>query len=222
MNRISTEHRKRNADSRGRWECFASHRGKVTEMLLDTHADGQGRLCLLGAGNCNDLDLIALTNAFAEVHLVDLDKEAISSGVASQGLADANRVCVHGDIDIAGCNEIVSDWTPERLTTDVDVQRCLDTANSHPAPQIPGPFDAVASVCLLTQLFDSVAMSLGGEHPRFLEVLTCIRLRHIRLLFELLQPGGTALFITDFVSSSTAPQLAITSEDDLPADQGHL
>jgi len=216
MNRISNEHRQRNADSRGRWECFATHRDKVTELLLSAHEDGQGRLCLLGAGNCNDLDLTRLANAYAEVHLVDLDQEAVRCGVASQGMEDAKRVRVHGEIDVAGCNEIVGDWLPERLTTDADVQRCIDTVHSHPAPQVSGPFDVVASVCLLTQLFDSVAMSLGGEHPRFLELLTCIRLRHIRLLFELLQPGGTALLITDFVSSRTVPQLATASEDDLP------
>ncbi len=217
MNRISNEHRQRNADSRGRWECFATHRRKVTELLLAARSDGQGRLCLLGAGNCNDLDLIALTEGFAEVHLVDLDQEAVRCGVTSQGLTNTNRVRVHGEIDVAGCNEIVSDWTPERLPADADVQRCIDTVDSHSAPQVPGPFDVVASVCLLTQLFDSVSISLGGKHPRFLELLTCIRLRHVRLLFELLQPGGTAFLITDFVSSTTCPSLATTSDNDLPA-----
>jgi len=158
----------------------------------------------------------ALTTVYSEVHLVDLDQEAVRHGVASQGLADTNRVRVHGDIDLAGCNAIVSDWTAERLPTDTDVQQCVDAVNSHPAPQVSGPFDVVASVCLLTQLYDSVSISLGGEHPRFLELLTCIRLRHVRLLFELLQPGGTAFLITDFVSSSTFPSLATTSENDLP------
>ncbi|HJN07299.1 MAG TPA: hypothetical protein QF564_01300 [Pirellulaceae bacterium] len=216
MNRISNEHRRRNADSRDRWECFATHRRKVTELLMASHAEGQGRLCLLGAGNCNDLDLTALTKVYSEVHLVDLDQEAVTSGVASQGLVDTNRVRVHGDMDLAGCNEIVSDWTLGRLPTDTDVQQCIDAVSSFPVPQVPGPFDVIASVCLLTQLFDSVSISLGGEHPRFLELLTCIRLRHVRLLFELLQPGGTAILITDFVSSSTFPPLANTSERDLP------
>jgi hypothetical protein len=216
MNRISNDHRHRNADSRERWECFATHRQKVTELLLASHPAGQARLCLLGAGNCNDLDLTALTSGFAEVHLVDLDQEAIRGGVVSQKLDDANQIRLHGDLDVAGCNEIVSDWTPEQLPADADIQRCIDTVNAYPPLRITGPFDVVASVCLLTQLFDSLSMSLGGEHPRFLELLTCLRLRHVRLLFELLQPGGIAVLITDFVSSSTVPELATTSDHDLP------
>jgi len=75
----------------------------------------------------------------------------------------------------------------------------------------------IASVGLLTQLFDAVSISLGGDHPRFVELVTSIRLRHVRLLFELLQPGGTALLITDFVSSGTYAPLATTAEKDLPA-----
>ena len=216
MNRIFNLHHQRNADSSGRWECFANHRRKVTKLLVAADAGGRGRLCVLGAGNCNDLDLSELTRVYSEVHLVDLDKEAVNRGVRSQGLTDSSRVDVHGGIDLAGCNEIVSEWTPTRSPTDADLQHCVESMASHPAPRVAEPFDVVASVCLLTQLIDSISMSLGSEHPRFIELVTCLRLRHIRLLFELSKPRGAAILITDFVSSGTYPALETTPESDLP------
>ena len=42
-------------------------------LLLRLGGDGSRRLCVLGAGNCNDLDLVRLARSFAQVHLVDLD-----------------------------------------------------------------------------------------------------------------------------------------------------
>lgn len=217
MNRIIDEHRQRNADSRGRWQCFAAHRRQVTDLLMRAAPGSPGRLCALGAGNCNDLELAELTGAFAEVHLVDLDGAAVSDGVAAQRLTDAGRVHVHGGIDLSGCIDVLGGWAPAQPPADADVQRCLEAIHASPVPQLPSPFDVVASVCLLTQLFDSVSISLGSEHPRFMEMVTGLRLRHVRLLFELLQPGGTAILMTDFVSSVTCPALATTSERELPA-----
>ncbi len=227
MNRIFEAHRQRNADSRDRWECFAGHRRRVTELLLADQVHGDRSLCVLGAGNCNDLDLLALAEAYSDVHLVDLDDDAVRAGIAAQrsyaqtshagGVADLSNLHVHGGIDLTGCTTLTSGWNLERAPADDALQRCVELVTEHTVPQIPGPFDVVASVCLLTQLFDSVVFGLGDSHPRFLELLMCIRLRHIRLLFELLRPGGAAILITDFVSSASYPPLTTTSEQDLPA-----
>ncbi len=43
---------------------------------------GRGRLCLLGAGNANDVDLNALAARFGEIHLVDIDPDAVARAVA--------------------------------------------------------------------------------------------------------------------------------------------
>jgi len=39
------------------------------------------RLCILGAGNCNDLDFEALSAWYSEITLVDLDLEAVTRAV---------------------------------------------------------------------------------------------------------------------------------------------
>ena len=58
-----------NAESFDQWAGFADHRRRVSGLL----ATGPGRLCVLGAGNANDLDLATLLEVHREVHLVDLD-----------------------------------------------------------------------------------------------------------------------------------------------------
>jgi len=216
MNRIHDEHHWRNADSRDRWNCFANHRRHVTEMLVAANQSDHGTLCVLGAGNCNDLDLPTLTNAFSHVHLVDLDEHSLQAGIASQDHSKIRQVTTHGGIELTGTYDIVHDWSAEQPPSPADVQACLDSVACHPTPSLSQPFDVVASVCLLTQLIDSMSISLGGNHARFLEVVTAIRCRHLRLLFELSRPGGTVLLITDFVSSVTCPALATTTECDLP------
>ncbi len=222
MNRIDELHRRRNAASRGRWESFAGHRRRVTQLLLAGRGSGNGRLCVLGAGNCNDLDLAELCSAFEEVHLVDLDEESLACGLAAQGRAESECVSVQGGIDVAGFHAAVGNWDPAHGPSDAEVEACLTRAVSHCLPQLPGPFEVVASACLLTQLVDSLAVAMGQEHPRFLEVLAAVRLRHLQLLCELTQPGGTVILISDFVSSGTYPALATTLPAALPAVAGQL
>jgi hypothetical protein len=71
-------------------------------------------------------------------------------------------------------------------------------------------------VCLLSQMVESIGLSLGQQHPRFLQLLTAVRIRHLQTMAELLRPGGRFVLVTDFVSSDTCPALAQTSEAQLP------
>ena len=52
-----------NAETRDHWNAFTGHRAKVTGLLATEPSSGMSRLCVLGAGNCNDLDLAALLRA---------------------------------------------------------------------------------------------------------------------------------------------------------------
>jgi hypothetical protein len=51
------------------WELFTSHRQQITNLILSNWEGAGGRLCVLGAGNCNDIDLTALTHRFTESHV---------------------------------------------------------------------------------------------------------------------------------------------------------
>src|SRR4051794_34316785 len=73
-----------NRVGRALWDRYAHHRAQVTAAILalapPADAPG-GRLCLLGAGNGNDLGLEELCPRFAELHLVDIDPGALSRAV---------------------------------------------------------------------------------------------------------------------------------------------
>lgn len=196
------------------WDRFGPHRDRVTRLLVESAAPG-GRLCVLGAGNCNDVDLGALLDEFQEVHLVDLDADALAAGVARQGHEDSARVLPHGDVDVSFIADRLARWTPEHPPESGELDACLERAATHPPLDLPGPFDTVCSACLLTQLLDSVAMSLGERHPRYLDTVLEVRARHLRLLVELVRPGGTGVLVMEIVSSATYVELPNVPESRL-------
>lgn len=214
MNRIADEQKRQNDQSRGRWDRYAPHRDRVTRLLTDA-APPNRRLCVLGAGNSNDLDLPALLQAYAQVHLVDLDATALQSGLDSQGCGDTGRVRLYGNVDLTFIADRLALGTPERPLSDAELDICARTMAAHPPLDVPSPFDTVASVCLLTQLMQCVGLSLGERHPRFVETIMRLRAQHLALLLDLVRPGGTAVLVLDFVSSKTCPELPQVPEASL-------
>ncbi|HEY7155491.1 MAG TPA: hypothetical protein VH575_16125 [Gemmataceae bacterium] len=216
MNRLNQRSIQDNKESDGAWETFGAHRCKLTELLRVTPNRSPQRLCVLGAGNCNDLDLKVLLNSYQELHLVDLDGEALARGVQRQGLSDSSAVHHHGGIDITGVLEIVDSWSPGNPISDTDLASCVDAPAASVLPMHPRPYDVVASTCLLSQLIRGVVMSAGESHPRFLQAVQAVRAGHLRLLAGLVAGGGLGLLITDLVSSESYPALGTVPENLLP------
>ena len=193
------------------WKAFASHRQRVTELLRGS--GGPSRLCVLGAGNCNDLDLQTLARSHREVHLVDLDGDAMVAGVQRQGLAGHPAIRLHGGVDVAA--------VPQRpgaaiaaLARD-DIARLADAPAGVVPPRLPGPFDVVASTCLLSQLIDWAVRAIGEGNEHFLAAVQAIRCGHFRLLVALTAASGKAVLIADVVSSDTLPALDAAAPGDL-------
>ncbi|PZD71445.1 hypothetical protein C1752_06408 [Acaryochloris thomasi RCC1774] len=194
-----------NLSSRNAWDVFADHRDRVTSQLMQG-VDGS-RLCILGAGNCNDLDLQTLVQFHREVHLVDIDTNALDQGVVRQNLANHSRIHVHGDIDLTGMLDQIANWSSDTHVSETDIAAFLDHP-IHSLKRIPGPFDVVASTCILSQLIKTVVDAVGEEHQRFLALIQAIRMGHLRHLMQLTVSGGTSLLFTDVVSSTSYPGLA--------------
>jgi hypothetical protein len=216
MNRLQELAVRDNRESRERAEVFRPHRLQVTEWLRGGSPPAASRLCVLGAGNCNDLDLPALLAAHREVHLVDLDGEAVAWGLARQGLADSPAVRCHVGVDVTGVLDTVERWAPTAPVPDADLAACATAPPERVGPALAGPYDVAASVCLLSQLIRLVVHTAGEGHPRFLEALRAIRAGHLRLLAHLVAPGGRGVLITDFVSSDTFSPLGSVPEEALP------
>lgn len=216
MNRLVQVQRDHNVQTAGGWEHFSEHRQRVARLLLQPATQwGAGRLCVLGAGNCNDLDLAALTSAYDEVHLIDVDELALRQGLASQRLPQLDRIHPHG-FELTGILDQLAGWSPQSPPSPDEVDQTIKAALDAPAP-LSIKFSHVASVCLLSQLIHSVVHSVGETHPRFVELMSAVRLRHLRLLGEISAPGGRVTLVTDVVSSDTCPGIASASQEQLPA-----
>ncbi len=104
--------------------------------------------------------------------------------------------------------EAFAAWSPFSPVGPEALAAVVSAPNGLVIPALPGPFDVVASTCLLSQLVGNAFHSVGEGHPRFLDLVRAIRLAHLRLMTGLRRAGGTAVLVTDLVSSDTFPAWA--------------
>jgi hypothetical protein len=217
--RFVDELARRNRCSRESWDDYAEHRRNVMELLADAAGDQAKprRLCALGAGNCNDLDLLHLLRGYDEIHLVDVDGPAVEAGVARQRAAGP-RVRIHGRMDVTAClHALVRDLSANADNGQLD--GWIEKIRTLPAFPQPSPFCVVVSLGLMTQLAEiAIALVGGPEHPRGNDLLFSLRNHHLRKILEMTRPGGVAILITDVVSSATFPELVTLDERSLPRE----
>jgi hypothetical protein len=196
-------------------DLYADHRRRLTAHLIDLAPPGQdGRLCLMGAGNCNDVDLVALGERYREIHLVDLDVAAMARAFERQPAAVKEKLFRHGPIDLTGLLSTLDRWVkkPPPLK---EIEAAIGPAVEKLLAAIPGPFDVAASCCLSTQLAHGITSTLGVNSPVLADVRNAAATVHLRTLAALLAPTGHALFISDMVSSETYPLEELTEGRDL-------
>ena len=198
-----------NRSTRDHWYYFASHRAHIQRLILPDLLAGAGgakRLCVLGAGNCNDVDLKVVLDGFAHVTLVDIDGAALSQAVRRQGVEAVPKIRLYGGVDLTGIADLFPAWERSRPNAEgvaAGARRALDA----PAPDVGGPFDVVLSPCLLSQLVGYASDVLGRSHPARRELLLALRTRHLRTVVDLIAPGGTGVIVCDIASSDGSPEL---------------
>ncbi|HEX4795168.1 MAG TPA: hypothetical protein VH370_15340 [Humisphaera sp.] len=204
-----------NRSTRGQWELYRSHRQQIERLIVPSRPGG--RACVLGAGNCNDLDLRWMSQVFGEVHLVDLDTQAVAAGVERQKMADWRGLQVHAPIDLTGIADLAGPWADTK-PADAPIEMALAQIRSHDiATKWAGDarFDLVLSPCVLSQLIVSVRDAIGARHPRYKELRNALRARHLRMMFDLLNPGGKAVLLADLASTENFPEMAQVPEERL-------
>lgn len=182
----SLRQRALNRQTAGAWQSYAGHRQHVTTLLVA--GEPGTRLCVLGAGNCNDLDLGTLATFYRSVTLVDLDTESVVSAVSRQS---------HG------------------VRAQLDVRAPIDVALPGALHPLRNDYDVVCSAGLLSQLIDSVARR-ELDLDAVVDEVKRVRAAHLSSMLDLLRPGGRGLLVTEMVSSDTAPQLTKTPVNALP------
>jgi SAM-dependent methyltransferase len=201
------------------FEAFQRHRQEVTRLIvgperaLEEGAEGptgrgaegpRGRCCVLGAGNANDLELERLLDAFAELHLVDIDPEALGRAKERAPEAMRERLFLHAPIDLSGIFSELPRWAQMQVTLR-ELMAAPAVGAQRIAQALPGPFDVVASTCLLTQLQLSLLGVIGDRHRLFVPLRELLTLTHLRTLAQLTRPGGRALLVTDLCEGSVFP-----------------
>jgi len=74
-----------NQSTRASFDAYREHREHTTRLALESRrTEEPGTLCVLGAGNCLDLDLPRLARHFSAIHLVDVDQAALEAALARE------------------------------------------------------------------------------------------------------------------------------------------
>ncbi len=198
-------HRRLNRETEARWDSFASHRARVTGLIAALGNEARSSTCaILGAGNCNDLDLSRLTQVFTEVHLFDIDKEAITRARDRQPPEVAARLRLRAPLDLGGALSDVGRFR-RRPATPADLGALPGAGSRGVLARVADRYDVVASTCLLSQLVHGCQRLLGDDHPQIQEIACAVVVAHLRILATLTKPGGNGLLVTDVVSSDTYP-----------------
>ena len=209
-----------NRASSGRWQAFAGHRERVMAVALDAlSAAGPPdpaaarTLAVLGAGNCNDVDLAALAARCQTVHLVDLDGEALQRARGRQPPEVAARLALHPGVDLCGGLDRLP--IPRPGARPIDTADLATRALARLRATLPSELDTAVSACLLSQITQSCRLALGMEHPQLFEVAEALVAAHLRALVSMVRPGGRAVLVTDVVSSETYPLEELAADEPL-------
>ena len=196
-------------------------------MLVGAAAGGGERLCVLGAGNAFDLELEELLTRFAEVHLVDIDAAAVARARERVPEPSRSRLLTHAPLDLSGMFQDIERWGRMQVTPQ-ELMAAPAAGARRIAAALPGPFDVVASTCLLTQLQLTLLQLLGDTHQLFIALREFLTLTHLRTLAALTKPGGRALLVTDLCSAEMFPGGRPRNDADLTplmqelVDKGHV
>jgi hypothetical protein len=186
------------------WDLYAGHRARFTDALIESSKPGD-RVCILGAGPCNDIDLERMAGRFSEIHLVDIDKAALTGAVRRQSMPVRDRLRVHAPVDLSGFESRLKHW--KRVTPtprEIDAMG-MGSSTLRSFAVLEGPFDLVVSACVLTQMSFRLLEAFGESHPLLGRARVSLMRTHLATLLGLTARGGTSLFVSDLTSSTSFP-----------------
>jgi len=193
-----------NQSALAHFSSFAGHRRHLTELSSTAAPLTPGSLCVLGAGNCFDLDLAELAGRYQALHLVDLDADALERAFLRQEPSTRARIILHGGVDLSGLLDRIDRWSRFQVSPQELMEHGEVTARQL-SERLGGPFDVVLSACMLSQMQLSVLNVLGDRHRLFEAVRWTLNSTHFRTLAALTRPAGLALFATDASSNLLHP-----------------
>jgi hypothetical protein len=206
-----------NRQARDDWELFTGHRARLTAAIAGLAPPEPGVLCLLGAGNCNDVDLQALGERFSEIHLVDIDPAGLDRARQRQSPEVRRRLVTHGGVDLTGVLGRIDRWKNRPPEASALAETVSEGAEAITRSLPAGRVDVAVSCCLMSQLGWCIEVALGQDHPAQVDIKIASIAVHLRTLAALCRPGGAGLLASDVISSDHYPLDELPPDEDLAA-----
>lgn len=195
-------------------ERYTAHRDRVMDLV--TSVPAARSICVLGAGNCADIDLARLALAFEQIDLVDLDVEALRRSHERAPAEARGKLTLHAGVDLSGFIEHLDPWG-EQFPEAPDLAKQALLAARSIVQRIGKPFDVVLSTCVLSQLPIPFQRAWIMRESSWANLIGAIRAVHLATLAGLTRPGGTGVIAFDVLSSGEVPTLGDLETSDSDA-----
>lgn len=197
--------REENSRAEGERETDSAHRQRLLSLALELP---QGdALCVFAAGNADELDLERLVTHFREVHLVDLDDQALVRARDRQSAAVRSKIVLHEGVDASGLLEHLDDWG-DRFPEHAELARVATEAAQSIVHGLGATFPAVISACVLNRFALPFQQAWLASRSHWTALLSTMRAIHLATLAGAARSGGRCLLAFDVASSREMPALA--------------
>ncbi|MGE6377021.1 hypothetical protein [Peribacillus muralis] len=155
---------------------WKQHRLQVTQLFEAVFSKEPmvGKVAIIGAGNCDDLDLEYLAARCQSIHLFDIDQDSMKKGIKdlpelTRKKIELVKIDVTG-LDTIGFEENLSSMlnrgekAGEIIQYVSDAETRLSQLSEHLFAKYYNEFDIVATSAIYTQLFYNWALELLAEH----------------------------------------------------------
>ena len=193
-----------NRQIEGSWESYRGHRDRLMDLVEATPRGGD--IGIFGAGNGSDVDLVRLLRSFDEVHLVDLDGEALERARGQVEARERERVVAHPGIDLSGFLGRLDVWG-ERLPEPHELGPLAVVSAQEIVQAVGRPFDVVLSTSVLSQLMAPFQRAWVMSTSHWARLKAAITAVHLATLAGSTRPGGSGVMAFDVLSSKDVPGL---------------
>jgi hypothetical protein len=193
-----------NRNVEGHLSRYAVHRQHLMALLSSVGAAPD--IGIFGAGNCTDLDPEQLATQYGEIHLIDLDAEALERGRERFPPAVRDRVVVHGGIEMSGFADKLDTWGDE-FPDDAQIGHSALLAVQSILQRVGQTFHVVLSDCILSQLPLSYRRAWIAPHAAWERLFSSITAVHLATLVGSVRSGGSGVMACDGLGSRAVPEL---------------
>jgi len=174
-----------------------------------------GDIVIFGAGNGSDLDLPRLADAFREIHLVDLDGEALERARQELPAALRARIISHAPVDLSGFMSRLDEWG-DSFPDDVTLGQTAFAAARAIVAGLGRDFDLALSTGVLSQLIVPFHRAWLASRPNWERLDAAIAAVHLATLVLSTRADGRGVMAFDVPSSQDPRPSTLLSQLELP------